>query len=97
MDITNNNPIAVSLLTVTEYLPIFLFSFVGGALANRLNPKWIMLVGDILSGISVVVIMILVSAGVWQAVFLAMLVSVRVTQLSLPSSLVMFKKFLPVF
>ncbi|BBF44148.1 hypothetical protein lbkm_2836 [Lachnospiraceae bacterium KM106-2] len=56
-----------------------------------------MLVGDILSGISVVVIMILVSAGVWQAVFLAMLVSVRVTQLSLPSSLVMFKKFLPVF
>ncbi|QKG83114.1 hypothetical protein GXN76_00660 [Kroppenstedtia pulmonis] len=27
-------PVAVSLITALEYLPIFVFSFIGGALAN---------------------------------------------------------------
>lgn len=95
MEATNNNPVAVSLLTVLEYLPIFLFSFIGGALADRLNPKKIMILGDFLSGVSIVVIILFVSAGFWQAIFLATLVSAIVTQMSLPSSLVMFKRFLP--
>ncbi len=95
MEATNNNPVAVSLLTVLEYVPIFLFSFIGGALADRLNPKRIMILGDFLSGISIVIIIIFVSAGFWQALFLATFVSAIVTQMSLPSSLVMFKRFLP--
>ncbi|WP_222860253.1 MFS transporter [Bacillus massilioanorexius] len=32
---TNQNPIAVSLITVIEYIPLFLFSFIGGTLADR--------------------------------------------------------------
>jgi MFS family permease len=95
MEATNNNPVAVSLLTVLEYVPIFLFSFIGGALADRLNPKKIMILGDFLSGISIVIILLFVSAGFWQALFLATFVSAIVTQMSLPSSLVMFKRFLP--
>lgn len=95
MEYTNNDPIAVSILSVFEYLPIFLFSFIGGALADRWNPKKTMITGDFLSSISIIVIMLLIWRGYWQAVFVATLVSAIVTQISLPSSLVMFKKHLP--
>lgn len=39
MEMTNNNPTAVSLLTTLEYLPIFIFSLIGGTYADRWNPK----------------------------------------------------------
>ncbi|MGD7018482.1 MFS transporter, partial [Bacillus altitudinis] len=36
---TNENPVAVSLISVAEFAPIFLFSFIGGTFADRWRPK----------------------------------------------------------
>jgi len=95
MERTQNDPVAVSLLTVLEYIPIFLFSFIGGTLADRWNPKKTMITGDFLSAASIVIILLLISIGYWQAVFAATLVSAIVSQFSLPSSSIMFKKHIP--
>lgn len=95
MDQTGNDPVAVSLLTAIEYAPIFLFSFIGGTLADRWNPKKTLMAGDLLSAASIAAIILLVSMGNWQAVFAATFVSAIVSQISLPSSAVIFKKFIP--
>lgn len=95
MEQTDNDPVAVSLLNVMEYAPIFLFSFVGGAFADRWNPKRTMIAGDLLSALSIGAILIFVLAGTWQAVFAATVVSAIVSQFSQPSSAVMFKRHVP--
>ncbi len=89
---TNADPVAVSLITVLEYLPMFIFSYIGGTLADRWDPKKTMMIGDFLSSISVFSILILVSQGLWQAVFAAAFVSSVVSQFSVPSSSIMFKR-----
>jgi MFS family permease len=43
---TNANPVAISLITIFEYLPIFVFSYFGGAMADKWNPKKTMIIGD---------------------------------------------------
>ncbi|OEH91057.1 MFS transporter [Bacillus solimangrovi] len=95
MELTDNNPIYVSLLTVIEYAPIFLFSFIGGTLADRWNPKKTMIIGDLASAISILIIIGFVSNGNWQVIFLATLVSSIVSQISQPSSLIIFKRHIP--
>lgn len=89
---TGSNPIAVSLITVFEYLPMFVFSYIGGTLADRWNPKTTMIIGDFLSGLSVFCILFMVSQGLWQAVFAITLISSIVTQFSVPSSVIMFRR-----
>lgn len=89
---TNADPIAISLITIFEYLPIFVFSYLGGTLADKWNPKRTMIAGDFLSSISVVVILLLINQGLWQTVFAATLVSAMVSQFSAPSSVIMFKR-----
>ncbi|TYP73366.1 MFS transporter [Paenibacillus methanolicus] len=95
MDQTGNDPVAVSLLTVFEYLPIFVFSMIGGTLADRWNPKRTMIAGDALSALSIAVILAFIEAGWWQAVFAATIVSAVVSQFSQPSSSIMFKRHVP--
>nr|WP_221401424.1 MFS transporter [Paenibacillus phyllosphaerae] len=95
MEQTGNDPVAVSLLTVFEYLPIFVFSLIGGTLADRWNPKWTMIIGDALSAVSVAVILALIATGWWQAVFAATVVSAVISQFSQPSSAIMFKRHVP--
>ncbi|MGG4033097.1 MFS transporter [Paenibacillus cisolokensis] len=95
MEQTGNNPTAVALLTALEYLPIFVFSMIGGTLADRWNPKKTVIIGDSLSAVSIVVILGLVSAGWWQAAFAATVVSAVVSQFSQPSSSVLFKRHVP--
>ncbi|WP_413065761.1 MFS transporter [Siminovitchia sp. 179-K 8D1 HS] len=63
MEKSGGNPVAVSLLTMIEYAPIFLFSIVGGVLADRWRPKRTMLWGDILSFFSILLILFVVLAG----------------------------------
>lgn len=89
---TNADPVAISLITIFEYLPIFVFSYIGGAMADKWNPKKTMIVGDALSAVSILVILFLIVQGYWQAVFAATLVSSIVTQFSAPSSIIMFKR-----
>ncbi|HDR4572089.1 MFS transporter [Bacillus cytotoxicus] len=93
MERTNNDPISVSLLSVMEYAPIFIFSFVGGALADRWNPNRTMVAGDMLSVCSIIGIIVLLKMDYWQAIFFATLVSAIVGQFSQPSSSKIFKRY----
>ncbi|MGQ8874564.1 MFS transporter [Paenibacillus sp. TSA_86.1] len=86
MDQTQGNPVAISLITVLEYAPIFVFSIIGGALADRWNPKRTMIIGDVLSALSIVMIIAILSSGYWQILYAATLVSSIVSQFSQPSS-----------
>ena len=51
MDKTNGDPFAVSMISVAEFAPIFIFSFIGGAFADRWRPKTTMIWCDILSAL----------------------------------------------
>lgn len=93
MERTNNDPVSVSLLSVMEYAPIFIFSFIGGALADRWNPKRTMVAGDMLSMLSIIGIVFLLKIDYWQAIFFAALVSAIVGQFSQPSSSRIFKRY----
>ncbi|UNK18161.1 MFS transporter [Paenibacillus sp. N3/727] len=95
MEKSGNSPVAVSLLTVIQYAPIFIFSIIGGVLADRWRPKRTMLWGDILSFLSILLVLFVVMAGYWQAVFGVTLISAVVSQFSQPSSMKIIKRCLP--
>lgn len=87
MEQTNGeDPVAISLITVIEYLPIFVFSIIGGALADRWRPKRTMISGDILSFLSIIIIILVLNSGYWQVLYAATLVSSIVSQFAQPSS-----------
>lgn len=92
---TNQDPVAISLITVIEYAPIFLFSFIGGTFADRWNPKKTIISGGLLSIVSILIILGFISFGMWQAVFFATFVSAIVSQFSQPSSAKIFKRHIP--
>jgi MFS family permease len=92
---TQGDPVAVSLLTVAEFAPIFIFSLVGGVLADRWRPKRTMIWGDILSFLSIVPILFVVAWGYWQAVFVVTMISAIVSQFSQPSSSKLLKTHVP--
>lgn len=89
---TDGDPIAVSILTIVEYFPIFLFSIIGGVMADRWRPKRTMIWGDIFSFLSVLIIILVIETGYWQAVFAATAVSAIVSQFSQPSSMKIIKQ-----
>lgn len=92
MDKTNNNPTAVSLISAAEFVPIFLFSFIGGTFADRWRPKRTMVLCDFFSALSVFAVLLTLLSGVWQAVFFATLVSAILSQFSQPSAMKLFKQ-----
>ncbi|MFD0693787.1 MFS transporter [Paenibacillus sp. GCM10027628] len=94
-DMTNNDPISVSLISVAEFGPIFLFSFIGGAFADRWRPKLTMVWCDILSAVSVFAVMLTLYYGSWKAIFFATLVSAILSQFSQPSGMKLFKVHVP--
>lgn len=94
-DMTNNDPKALSLISVAEFAPIFIFSFIGGAFADRWRPKLTMVWCDILSAISVFAIMATLYYGSWKAIFFATLVSSILSQFSQPSGMKLFKVHVP--
>src|SRR3954463_2136100 len=55
---TNEDPVAVSLISVAEFAPIFLFSFIGGTFADRWKPKRTMIWCDFLSAVSIFVVLL---------------------------------------
>jgi len=52
--------------------------------------------GDALSALSMLLILILISNGIWQSVFAATVISAIISQFSQPSSAVLYKKHIPV-
>jgi len=92
---TNGDKFAVSLLSIVEYSPIFVFSIVGGLFADRWNPKRTMIAGDLLSAASIVGIMVLIAADAWQSLYAAVFLSAVLSQFSQPSSAKVFKAHIP--
>ena len=94
MDQTGSDPYAVSLRSVAEFGPIFLFSIIGGTFADRWRPKRTMVWCDLLSALSVFVVLLTILYGQWQAVFFVTLVSAILSQFSQPSAMKLFKMHL---
>lgn len=94
MDITNSDPLAISSLNFIEFLPMFLLTFIGGIIADKYNPKKLMICGDLFSFILFIILGLAISKGYIIAIFLAVLVSASVTQFSYPASQKYFKEYI---
>jgi MFS transporter, DHA3 family, macrolide efflux protein len=94
-DITNNDPIYVSLISVAEFAPIFIFSFIGGTFADRWKPKLTMVWCDFLSAISIGIVLLTLIYGSWHAIFFATLASAILSQFSMPSAMKLLKQHVP--
>jgi DHA3 family macrolide efflux protein-like MFS transporter len=92
---TNEDPVAISLISVAEFAPIFLFSFIGGTFADRWRPKRTMIWCDLLSAFSIFLVLVTLVYGSWKAVFFATLVSTILSQFSQPSGMKLFKLHVP--
>lgn len=90
---THEDPIAVSLISVAEFAPIFLFSFIGGTFADRWRPKRTMIWCDFLSAVSIFVVLLTLLFGSWKVIFFATLVSSILSQFSQPSGMKLFKLY----
>ncbi|GIO13503.1 MFS transporter [Cohnella xylanilytica] len=88
---TGGDALAVSMISVAEYAPIFAFSFVGGVFADRWRPKRTIVWCECLSSLSVFAVFALLEAGAWRAVFLAAFCSSALSQFALPSGMKLFK------
>lgn len=95
MDKTNNNPVAVSLISVAEFAPIFIFSFIGGTFADRWRPKRTMVWCDLLSALSVFAVLLTIIFGTWEGVFFVTFISSILSQFSQPSAMKLFKINVP--
>lgn len=94
-EITHNDPYYVSLISVAEYGPLFLFAIIGGTFADRWRPKRTMIVSDLLSACSVFVVLLVVMSGSWRALLFATLVSAILSQFSQPSAMKLLKQHVP--
>jgi DHA3 family macrolide efflux protein-like MFS transporter len=91
MEQTKGDAFAVSMISVAEFAPIFIFSFIGGTFADRWMPKRTMIWCDVLSAISVFAVLLTLMYADWHAVFFATLVSSILSQFSQPSGMRLFK------
>lgn len=92
---TNKDPLAISMISVAEFGPIFLFSFIGGTFADRWKPKRTMVLCDLLSAVSVFGVLLALIFGGWEAIFFATLFSSILSQFSQPSAMKLFKLHVP--
>lgn len=95
MEMTNEDPFAISMIYVAEFVPIFVFSFIGGTFADRWRPKRTMIWCDLLSAVSVFVVLLTLMFATWHAVFFATLISAILSQFSQPSGMKLFKLHVP--
>lgn len=94
MEKTDGDPFAISMISVAEFAPIFIFSFIGGTFADRWRPKKTMVWCDILSAISVFAVLFTLHFGTWKIVFFVTLISAILSQFSQPSGMKLFKMHL---
>jgi MFS family permease len=94
-DLTKNNPVYVSLISVAEFAPIFLFALIGGTFADRWKPKRTMVWSDLLSSLSVVAVLLALINGGWIALLVGSFVSASLSQFSQPSAMKLFKRHVP--
>ncbi|MEI7025086.1 MFS transporter [Paenibacillus sp. y28] len=94
-DLTKNNPVYVSLISVAEFAPIFLFGLIGGTFADRWLPKRTMVWSDLLSCLSVVAVLLAVMNGGWAALLIGSFISASLSQFSQPSAMKLYKRHVP--
>ncbi|XOK60720.1 MFS transporter [Paenibacillus elgii] len=94
-ELTNNNPVYVSLISVAEFAPIFLFGLIGGTFADRWRPKRTMVWSDLLSALSVVAVLLAVMNGGWIALLVGSFISASLSQFSQPSGMKLYKRHVP--
>ncbi|MCT1398400.1 MFS transporter [Paenibacillus sp. p3-SID867] len=95
MDMTGGDAFAISMISVAEYGPIFLFAFIGGVFADRWRPKATIVWCEILSACSVFIVFLMLESGSWGAVFFATLCSSILSQFAQPSGMKLFKIHVP--
>ncbi|MBW7454762.1 MFS transporter [Paenibacillus sepulcri] len=91
MESSNGDALAVSMIAVAEYAPIFIFSFIGGVFADRWRPKRTVVWCEGLSALSVLIVFFLIESGSWTVVFFAALISSILSQFAQPSGMKLFK------
>lgn len=94
-DITHNNPQYVSLISVVETAPIFIFAFIGGTFADRWRPKRTMVWSDLLSAVTVFLVLLTLVSGNWYALLIGTFISASLSQFSQPSAMKLYKKNVP--
>ncbi len=94
MEMTKGDAFAISMISVAEFAPIFIFSFIGGTFADRWKPKKTMIWCETLSSISVFGVLITLMFGTWKIVFFVTLISAILSQFSQPSGMKLFKQHL---
>jgi len=94
-ELTNNDPISISLISVAEFAPIFLFAIIGGTFADRWRPKRTMVWSDLLSALSVVAVLLAIMNGGWIALLIGSFVSASLSQFSQPSAMKLYKRHVP--
>ncbi|USB35077.1 MFS transporter [Paenibacillus sp. YPG26] len=94
-DLTHNDSRYVSLISVVEYAPILVFSFIGGTFADRWRPKLTMVWCDLLSAISVGLVLAALSQSSWYVLLAGTFVSACISQFSQPSAMKLYKNHVP--
>lgn len=94
-ELTNNNPVYVSLISVAEFAPIFLFGLIGGTFADRWRPKRTMVWSDLLSAVSVGAVLLTLMNGGWVALLIGTFISASLSQFSQPSAMKLYKRHVP--
>ncbi|MEK8132037.1 MFS transporter [Paenibacillus filicis] len=94
-ELTHNNPVYVSLISVAEFAPIFIFGLIGGTFADRWRPKRTMVWSDLLSALSVVAVLLTVMNGGWIALLIGSFISASLSQFSQPSAMKLYKRHVP--
>ncbi|QRG70326.1 MFS transporter [Brevibacillus choshinensis] len=95
-ELTNNNPVYVSLISVVEFAPIFLFGLIGGTFADRWRPKRTMVWSDLLSALSVGAVLLALMNGGWIALLIGTFISASLSQFSQPSAMKLYKRHVSV-
>ena len=60
LELTNNNGSALGLVTAVQFAPVLLFSLHGGALADRVNKRKLLIITNLVAGISSLILGVLV-------------------------------------
>jgi MFS family permease len=94
-EVTDKDPYAIALISVVEFAPIFVFSFIGGTFADRWRPKRTMIWCDLLSSASVFGVLLAILFGSWYTVYLVTFISAILSQFSQPSGMRLFKRHVP--
>jgi len=79
LELTNNDPANLGLVTAVQFLPALLLSLYGGLLADRFNKRKLLLITNVGAGLSSVILGVLVMSGsvqLWHVYALAFLLGI---------------------